>query len=99
MKRCITITAIAFAAALFALPANAETVDPNNPNVTNERVEADGARDIQSRFDECTQLQSSIPTNATEEQLGAFDTQCAEFGTATGQLSLPQNATEQQIKQ
>jgi hypothetical protein len=99
MKCFMTITAVAFSTALLASTANADTVDANNPNVTNERVDADGERDIQSRFDKCSELQGSLPTNATEDQLGAFDTQCAEFGTATGQLSLPQNATEQQIKQ
>ena len=99
MKRILTITAVALSTALFASTAHSDTVDANNPNVTNERVDADGERDIQSRFDKCTELQGSLPTNATEDQLDAFDTQCAEFGTATGQLSLPQNATEQQIKQ
>ncbi len=99
MKRIISIAAIALSTVIFTSAGNAESIDPNNPNVTNPRVDADGERDIQSRFDECKQLQTSIPMNATEEQLGAFDTQCADFGTATGQLSLPQNATEQQIKQ
>ena len=99
MKRAISIAAIALSTVIFTSAGNAESIDKNNPNVTNERVDADGERDSQSRFYECKQLQTSIPTNATEEQLGAFDTQCADFGTATGQLSLPQNATEQQIKQ
>lgn len=99
MKRLISVAAIAVSTVMFASAGNAAGIDPNNPNVTNSQVDADGQRDIQSRFDECKQLQSSIPMNATEQQLGAFDTQCADFGTATGQLSLPQNATEQQIKQ
>lgn len=99
MKRFLTITAVALSTAMFAPAAIADQIDVNNPNVTNPRVDADGERDIQSRFDKCSELQGLIPTNAAEDQLDAFDSQCAEFGTATGQLSLPQNATEQQIKQ
>lgn len=99
MKRVFTIAALALSTAAFASTAHADQVDANNPNVTNERVDADGQRDIQSRFDECKQLQTSLPTDATQQQIDAFDAQCVDFGTATGQLSLPQNATEQQIKQ
>ena len=72
MKRLLTITAIALSSAMFISTANADQVDANNPNVTNERVDADGDRDIQSRFDECKQLQASIPTDATQQQIDAF---------------------------
>ena len=95
MKRIVTLTANALSTTLFVSTTGADTVDATNPDVTNPRVNLDG----ESRYDNCKQFQPSTPTNATEDQLDAFDIQCAEFGTATGQLSLPQNATEQQIKQ
>ncbi len=98
MKKFLAVTAIALAATLSAAPAMADQIDPNNPNVTNERVDADGRADIQSRYDECKTLQDSLVNNATNQQMDSFNTQCAEFvDTKTGKLAVDPSATNQQM--
>jgi hypothetical protein len=98
MKKLMTISAIAIAAALAMGPAHADTIDPNNPNVTNPRVDADGQRDIQARWDECKTLQSSLVNNATQQQMDAFGVQCADFiDQKTGQIAADPSVTNQQM--
>ena len=98
MKKFLAVTAIALAATLSAAPAMADQIDPNNPNVTNERVDADGRADIQSRYAECKTLQDSLVNNATNQQMDSFNTQCAEFvDTKTGKLAVDPSATNQQM--
>ncbi len=98
MKKFITVTAIALAATLSAAPAMADQIDPNNPNVTNQRVDADGQRDIQTRWNDCKTLQDSLVENATNQQMDSFNTQCAEFiDTRTGKLAVDPSATNEQL--
>lgn len=98
MKRIITVAAIALATTISTGAAMADDIDPNNPNVTNPRVDADAQRDIQARWDECKTLQTSLVDNATNEQMDAFNTQCAEFiDQKTGELAVDPSVTNEQL--
>ena len=99
MKKLFTVTAIALAATLSAAPAMADTIDPNNPNVVNPRIDEDGQRDIQSRWADCKTLQNSLAKgegNATTQQMDSFNTQCNEFiDTRTGELGVDPSVTNE----
>jgi hypothetical protein len=66
--------------------------------VTNPRVDKDGQAEVMARFDACKDYQSSIPANATEQQMDSFKVLCAGYMTSKpGELSIPDNVSEQNL--
>lgn len=98
--KIITPMAIAvLAIASTVAPAAADSIDPNNPTVTNPRVDEDATADIKSRYDDCMKMEAGFASTVTNQQmLEEFNTKCAEFiDKDTGKLAVNPSVTNEQL--
>lgn len=66
-----------------------QTIDANNPNVTNAAVDEDRKRELQAVMNTCKDLQTSIVKNATEKHFEPATQQCAEYENEYTGSTLP----------
>lgn len=85
MTTAVAIASFAAVTGSFA----GQTIDSDNPNVTNAAVDEDRKRELESVLNTCKDLQTSIVKNATEKYFEPMTQQCADYENQYTGSTLP----------